>query len=211
MIRLLVADDHPVVLTGIEGMLASQPDLSVVATASSGDQAIDLARRHLPDVALLDLRMPGGGGLAVINALRADRLPTRVLVLTTYDAEADIVPALEAGARGYLLKDVPRADLFEAVRAVARGERVLSPAIRARLSARSCGIELSARELEVLGRVKDGESNRAIARALFISEATVKTHLIHVFEKLGVNDRTLAVTRAIALGILSVDASQQGR
>ncbi len=211
MIRLLVADDHPVVLTGLQGMLATQPDLAVVATASSGDEAAALARLHRPDVALLDLRMPGGGGLAAIHALRAERLPTRVLVLTTYDAEADIVPALEAGAGGYLLKDVPRADLFEAVRAVARGEHVLSPAIRARLSARRCGIELSARELEVLARVKEGESNRAIARALFISEATVKTHLVHVFEKLGVGDRTLAVTRALALGLLSVDASQAGR
>ncbi len=204
-IRILIADDHPVVRTGLEGMLAGQPDFQVVGEATNGRQAVELAERLLPDVVLMDLRMPELDGVAATTEIRRRQPMVQVLVLTTFDSDADILRAIEAGASGYLLKDAPREDLFRAIHAAAQGESFLAPAVAARLMGRMrapADEALSARELEVLTMVSQGASNKEIGRRLHISEATVKTHLIHIFEKLGVSDRTQAVTAAVQRGIL---------
>lgn len=204
-LAVLIADDHPVVREGLRGMLAAEPGIRVVAEAGSGDEAVVMARRHRPDVVLMDLRMPGGDGVQATAGI-VEALPgTRVVVLTTYETDADIVRAVEAGATGYLLKDTPRQDLVAAVRAAARGETVLGPTVAGRLVShlRRPAVEsLSSRETEVLALVARGQTNADIGKALFISEATVKTHLLRAFGKLGVSDRTAAVTRAIELGML---------
>ncbi|MEV0414977.1 response regulator transcription factor [Streptomyces sp. NPDC050448] len=198
-ITLLICDDHPVVRDGLRGMFASAEGFEVLAEASDGVEGVELAERLDPDVVLMDLRMPGGGGVAAIAELTRRGLRSRVLVLTTYDTDSDTLPAIEAGATGYLLKDAPREELFAAVRAAAEGRSVLSPAVASRLvsavrnPAPPADEPLSAREREVLELVAKGTSNREIARALFISEATVKTHLTHVFAKLGAKDRAAAV------------------
>jgi len=205
MIRLLISDDHPVVRDGLRGMLASQPDLDVIGEAADGAAAVKLAAELAPDVILLDLRMPVLDGVAAIRQIRAQQPGAHILVLTTYDTDADILPAIEAGATGYLLKDAPRDELFRAIRATARGETVLAPAVAARLLGKMrapAEEKLSARELEVLGLVSEGASNGEIAQALHISEATVKSHLLHIFAKLGVADRTAAVTVALQRGVL---------
>ncbi len=188
-------------------MLASQPDLVIVGQAAGGVEAIALSQQLQPDVILMDLRMPGLDGVAAIEQIKAHRPAANVLVLTTYDSDADIVRAIEAGATGYLLKDTPREELFRAVRAAARGESVLAPAVAARLMTRMrapAEETLSAREIEVLALVSQGKSNKQIGRSLHISEATVKTHLIHIFDKLGVQDRTAAVTVALERRILTL-------
>jgi DNA-binding NarL/FixJ family response regulator len=206
MIRIVVVDDHPVVRDGVRSMLAAVPDFEVVGEAASGPEAVEQVLATDPDVVVMDLRMPGGGGVEALRDLRARGARAAVLVLTTFDTDSDTVAAIEAGATGYLLKDSPAERLFEAVRATAAGETVLSPAVAARLAshvrrpARSAA--LSAREREVLVLVARGTSNRAIAVELFVSEATVKTHLVHVYEKLGVGDRAAAVARGYELGIL---------
>ncbi len=208
MIRIVVVDDHPVVRDGLRGMLDGQPDLEVVGEAGDGREALAQVARHAPDVVLVDLRMPVLDGVGAIAELARTHPAVRTLVLTTYDEDHDIVRALEAGAAGYLLKDVPREELFRAVRAAARGEAVLAPAVTARLLGRLRGpaaVPPSERELEVLALVARGMTNRAAARALSISEATVKTHLVHVFAKLGVDDRTAAVTVALERGLLRLD------
>ncbi|MBO0869647.1 MAG: response regulator transcription factor [Micromonosporaceae bacterium] len=205
-IRLLVVDDHPVVRDGLRGMFAGDPDFDVVGEAADGAEALALARARRPDVVLMDLRMPTMDGVTAIGRLRAAGVPARVLVLTTYDTDSDVLPAIEAGATGYLLKDAPREELFRAVRAAARGEAVLSPSVATRLlgQVRSPAREpLSQREVEVLGLVARGHSNREAAARLFISEATVKTHLLHVYAKLGVKDRAAAVATAFERGLLS--------
>jgi DNA-binding NarL/FixJ family response regulator len=207
-IRLILVDDHPVVREGLAGMLASQADFDVVAAASDGSQAVALDAQLQPDVILMDLRMPGTDGVTAIEAIKAQREAANILVLTTYDSDSDIVRAIEAGATGYLLKDTPRDELYRAIRAAARGESVLAPAVAARLMTRMrapAEESLSAREIEVLQLVAKGKSNKEIGKALHISTATVKTHLIHVFDKLGVKDRTSAVTVALEKGILSLD------
>jgi DNA-binding NarL/FixJ family response regulator len=204
-VTVLIADDHPVVREGLRGMLAAEPGITVVGEAGSGDEAVSMARRHRPDVVLMDLRMPGGDGVLATAGILATAPSTRVVVLTTYETDADIVRAVEAGATGYLLKDTPRPDLVSAIRAAARGETVLGPTVAGRLVShlRRPAIEsLSARETEVLRLVARGQTNAEIGRALYISEATVKTHLLRAFGKLGVSDRTAAVTRAIELGML---------
>jgi DNA-binding NarL/FixJ family response regulator len=208
VIRVLLVDDHPVVRDGLRGMLGAQPDLEVVGEAGDGAQALALALRHRPDVVLMDLRMPGTDGVAATARILAALPATRVLVLTTYDTDADIVRAVGAGATGYLLKDTPREELFRAVRAAARGETVLAPAVAARLLTslrQPAQPVLSARELEVLALVAHGASNRDVASRLSISEATVKSHLLHVFDKLGVDDRTAAVTVALTRGLLHLE------
>ena len=204
-IRVLLADDHPVVREGLRGMLAAEPDIEVVGEAASGPEAVALAGRLRPDVILMDLRMPGGDGVAAIRCLPG----ATVVVLTTYDSDADILRAVEAGAAGYLLKDTPRAVLADRVRAAARGETVLAPAVAGRLMGRmraepagSRSEQLSARETEVLALVARGLTNAQIARRLYLSEATVKTHLLRACAKLGVSGRTAAVTRAIETGAL---------
>ncbi|GGU99619.1 response regulator [Streptomyces spectabilis] len=204
-ITLLVVDDHPVVRDGLRGMFTSASGFEVLGEAANGVEAVDLVARLDPDVVLMDLRMPGGGGVDAIAELARRGARARVLVLTTYDTDSDTLPAIEAGATGYLLKDAPRDELFTAVRAAAEGRTVLSPAVASRLVARvrAPGNEpLSSREREVLALVARGTSNRDIAKELFISEATVKTHLTHVYGKLGVKDRAAAVSEAYRRGIL---------
>ncbi|CAL9417005.1 response regulator [Streptomyces sp. enrichment culture] len=207
-VSLLVVDDHPVVRDGLRGMLASVAGFRVLGEASDGVEALERAAALDPDVILMDLRMPGGGGVEAIRELTRRGIRARVLVLTTYDTDADTLPAIEAGATGYLLKDAPREELFAAVRAAAEGRTVLSPAVASRLvsavrAPRPAGGEtLSAREREVLVLVARGTSNREIARELFISEATVKTHLTHLYAKLGVRDRAAAVAAGYDRGIL---------
>ncbi|EPH43078.1 putative transcriptional regulatory protein LiaR [Streptomyces aurantiacus JA 4570] len=205
MITLVVADDHPVVRDGLRGMFESAPGFAVLGEAADGVAAVDLVVRLDPDVVLMDLRMPGGGGVDAIAELTRRGARTRVLVLTTYDTDTDTLPAIEAGATGYLLKDAPRDELFAAVRAAADGRTVLSPAVASRLvkRVRAPGDEpLSARERGVLALVAKGTSNRDIAKELFISEATVKTHLTHIYGKLGAKDRAAAVATAYGRGIL---------
>jgi len=202
VIRLVIVDDHPVVRDGLRGMLAC-PDFEVVGEAASGDEAVAVVTALGPDVVLMDLRMPGSDGLSAIERLRAH--PCRVLVLTTYDTDRDVLPAIKAGATGYLLKDTPRDELHRAIRAAHAGEAVLSPAVATRLlgQVRAPALEpLSGRELDVLALVAKGSTNRAVAAALFISEATVKTHLLHVYAKLGVSDRAAAVAVAYERGLL---------
>ncbi|TDB98728.1 response regulator transcription factor [Actinomadura sp. 7K534] len=198
-ITLLIVDDHPVVRDGLRGMFSAAGGFEVLGEAADGRQAVALAEELRPDVVLMDLRMPGGDGVEAITEISRRGLPCRVLVLTTYDTDTDTIPAIEAGATGYLLKDAPRDDLFDAVRAAAQGRSVLSPAIASRLVSRvrePRSSNLSTRELEVLRLVARGTSNREIARELFISEATVKTHLTHIYAKLDVSDRAAAVATA---------------
>jgi DNA-binding NarL/FixJ family response regulator len=205
MIRILLADDHPVVREGLRGMLAAEPDLDVVGAAASGAEAVALGRSLEPDVILMDLRMPDGDGAEAISRIRAELAAVRIIVLTTYDTDADILRAVEAGAAGYLLKDTPRADLLQAIRAAARGETVLAPVVAGRLISRVRGPRpeaLSARETEVLALVSRGLTNVQIGRALFVSEATIKTHLMRACAKLGVAGRTAAVTKAMETGAL---------
>lgn len=207
-ITLLVVDDHPVVRDGLRGMFDSSPGFAVVGEADNGEDAVAAVLRLDPDVVLMDLRMPGQGGVAAIAELTRIGARAEVLVLTTYDTDSDTVPAIEAGATGYLLKDAPREELFAAVRAAADGRTVLSPAVASRLvshvrAPRPTGGELlSAREREVVALVARGMSNEEIAAELFISKATVKTHLTHLFAKLGAKDRAAAVARAYDHGIL---------
>jgi DNA-binding NarL/FixJ family response regulator len=206
VIRLLIVDDHPVVRDGLRGMFADVDGFEVAGEAADGREALTLAEALKPDVILMDLRMPGMDGISAIRALAGRGNPPRVLVLTTYDTDGDVVPAIEAGATGYLLKDAPRPELFRAVRAAARGESVLSPSVATRLvgQVRSPAAEpLSARELDVLKLVARGASNREAAAKLFISEASVKTHLVHIYAKLGVNDRAGAVGAAFDRGLLT--------
>ncbi|MEU1272125.1 response regulator transcription factor [Streptomyces sp. NPDC005799] len=205
LVTLLIVDDHPVVRDGLRGMFESAPGFTVLGEAANGVEAVDRAAELDPDVVLMDLRMPGGGGVDAIRELTRRGARAKVLVLTTYDTDSDTLPAIEAGATGYLLKDAPRDELFSAVRAAADGRTVLSPAVASRLvsAVRAPGNEpLSNREREVLALVARGTSNREIARELFISEATVKTHLTHLYAKLGVSDRAAAVATAYRRGIL---------
>jgi DNA-binding NarL/FixJ family response regulator len=204
-IRLLIVDDHPVVRDGLRGMFAGDQDFDVIGEAADGTEALALADLLRPDVILMDLRMPDVDGAMAIERLSERENPARVLVLTTYDTDADVLPALKAGATGYLLKDSPRAELFRAVRAAHRGESVLAPSVAARLVTQlrtPAEDALSDRELEVLALIAQGETNRGTAARLFISEATVKTHLLHIYEKLDVNDRAAAVARAYERGLL---------
>lgn len=208
-LRILIADDHPIVRAGLVGLLSTQEGFQVVGEASSGLEAVQMADALRPNVVLMDLRMPGMDGTAATRAIRSRFPEVQVLVLTTYDTDTEIVRAIEAGAIGYLLKDVPREELYKAIYASAHGESVLSPPVAARLLGRMrapSDESLSTRELEVLSLVAKGLSNKEIARELKISEATVKTHLLHTFGKLGVDDRTAAVTVALERGILRLES-----
>jgi DNA-binding NarL/FixJ family response regulator len=207
-LRLLVVDDHPVVRGGIVGMVASAPDVEVVGEAADGAEAVALARVLLPDVVLMDLRMAGMDGVTAIREFARLGIPSHIVVLTTYDADADVLPAIEAGATGYLLKDAPRDDLLRAIRAAASGEAVLAPSVAKRLVGRVRTPEtslLSPRELEVLALVADGTTNRVAGERLHLSEATIKTHLISIYGKLGVNDRAAAVAEGFRRGLLYVE------
>lgn len=206
-IQILIADDHPVVREGLAGMLAGQPDFEVVGIAKNGKEAIALHKDLAPDLILMDLRMPELDGVEAIQAIKSDNTSTYILVLTTYDSDADIIRAIEAGATGYLLKDTPREELFRAIRTASSGESVLAPTVATRLMNRMrapAEENLSAREIEVLELVATGNSNKEVGKALHISTATVKTHLIHIYNKLGVDDRTSAVTTALEKGIIKL-------
>jgi DNA-binding NarL/FixJ family response regulator len=212
-IKLLIVDDHPVVRDGLSAMFARDPEFEVLGEAADGAEAVRLALALAPDVILMDLRMPGMDGLTAITELGKRGSAARVLVLTTYDTDSHVLPAIEAGATGYLLKDAPRAELLRAVRAAARGEAVLSPSVATRLMSRfrapSGAGPLSQRELEVLELVAAGTTNREAAARLFISEATVKTHLLNIYAKLGVSDRAAAVAEAFNRGLLTPQAPER--
>ncbi|NEC66584.1 response regulator transcription factor [Streptomyces sp. SID9727] len=204
-LRIILADDHTVMRAGLVALLGSEPTLDIVGEASDGREAVALTERLRPDVALLDLRMPVLDGVGATTAIVAGPAPTRVLILTTYDTDADIERGVEAGATGYLLKDATREQLVDAIHAASRGETVLAPRVAQRLVAkmrRPAPVALTARESDVLEAVADGLSNAEIGRRLFIGEATVKTHLLRIFAKLDVNDRTRAVVVALDTGLL---------
>lgn len=204
MIRILVVDDHPIVRGGIVALLADADDMTVIGEAPDGETAVTLALELEPDLVLMDLRMPGIDGDEATARILAERPGIRVVILTTYETDASILTAIEAGASGYLLKAAPQEELLAGIRSVARGEVALAPSIAAMLVKRvtAPSVSLSPREKQVLALVAQGDSNPAIAAKLFVTEATVKTHLLHAFEKLEVNDRTRAVTKAMELGLL---------
>ena len=208
-IRILLADDHPSLRAGLAAILDSQPDLKVVAEAGSGREV--MASEERADLYILDLRMPDGDGIQTIKDLIARDPATRVLVLTTYDNEEDIFQALEAGARGYLLKDTTKEELIAAVRKIHTGERYLPQGIAARLADRLVRPTLTPRELDVLRLMSRGRTNKEMASAMFISEETVKTHLKSLFQKLGVHDRTEAVAVALQRGLIRLDSPDRGR
>lgn len=205
MIRLLIADDHPVVRAGLVGLLSDEPDFEVVAEAADGEEAVRLAAATRPDVVLMDLRMPRVDGVAATGRIVAEEGAPRVLILTTYESDDRILAAVEAGASGYLLKAAPQAEIVAGIRSVAAGQSALSPQVAVRLVERLRSPEparvLTPRELEVLRLVATGHSNKQIAVTLGIGVATVKTHLLKAFEKLGAADRTRAVTLAMERGL----------
>ncbi|MDJ0664578.1 MAG: response regulator transcription factor [Acidimicrobiia bacterium] len=205
-IRVLIADDHPVVRDGLRGLFAGDPGFEVVGEAENGREAVDRIAVFEPDVVLMDLRMPVLDGVGATREIVDRGLSARVLIVTTYDTESDVLPAIEAGATGYLLKDTPRDELRKAVRAAAAGESVLSPPVARQLLGQvrqPSRDTLSDRELEILATMAKGATNKEIAAQLFISEATVKTHLIHIYEKLGVKDRAGAVGAGYERGLLT--------
>jgi len=207
-IRILIVDDHPIVRSGLASVLSSQPDFDVVGEASDGQQAVAEASRLAPDLVLMDLRMPVRNGVDASAAILAERPSTRVVVLTTYASDGEVLRAIEAGAVGYLLKDVPHDELFRALRAVVRGERYLAPVVTERLMARwqqPARASLTERELDVLRCVARGDGNKQIAASLGITEPTVKAHLVHIFDKLGVENRTAAARVAREQGLVATD------
>ena len=207
-IRLLISDDHPVVRAGLSGMLSGEKDFEVLGEATNGSEAVALTGRLSPDVVLMDLRMPEMDGVEAISRIKDQYPETNILVLTTYESDADVLRALEKGATGYMLKDAPREDLFEAIRAAAEGKSPLAPDVAARLVQRirqPVDELLSTREIEILELVAGGASNKDIAKQLWISDTTVKSHILHIFNKLEVTDRTSAVTAALRRGIIRLD------
>ena len=201
-LRLLLADDHPVVREGLAAILSRQDDMEVVAQAGDGDQAIELFRRVRPDLAILDLRMPGVSGVEAIARLRREFPAARLLVLTTFDGDADVRRALQAGADGYLLKQMSAAELVAAVRAAAAGRRVVAPAAAQQLAEHVGEPALTRRELEVLELIVAGRSNKRIARQLGLTEGTVKSHVNSILGKMGADDRTQAATDALRRGLV---------
>ena len=198
----MTADDHPLIRDGLAAVIRAEGGLEVVAEAANGEEAIEAYARLHPDIVLMDLRMPVMDGLAATRAILADDPNARIIVLTTYDGDEDIYRALQAGAQGYLLKDMFFEELEDAIRKVHAGARSLPPVVAERLAERMGGSELTVRELEVLQEIVNGKSNKEIASALHISEATVKSHINNILGKLGVTDRTQAATRALQRGIV---------
>jgi two-component system NarL family response regulator len=203
--RILVVDDHHIVRSGLVASLSMEDDLAVVGEAESGAEALALYEKCAPDVVLMDLRMRGGNGIEATAALRVQAPEARVLMYTTFDGEEDVYRAVQAGARGYLLKSAPREELLAALRAVAAGERYLPPELARRLAQRVAGPDISEREIEVLGLISAGKSNKEIGTALHIAEDTVKRHVSNILTKLGVSDRAQAATEAIRRGFLHLD------
>ena len=203
-IRILIADDHPVVREGLAAMIKRRTDMTVVAEANHGQEAVALFHQHQPDVVLMDLRMPEMDGVEAILTIREQTPEARVIVLTTYDTDEDIYRALRAGAKAYLLKDTPREELLDTIRAVSAGRTRVPSDVAAKLVERVSSETLTAREIDVLRLIVAGHSNREIATLLYISEGTVKTHVNHILMKLGVSDRTQAVTTALRRGLVSL-------
>jgi DNA-binding NarL/FixJ family response regulator len=204
-IRIMVVEDHHVVRQGLMALIKTIPGLEVVAEAPDGTQAIEAFRQHTPDITLMDLRLPNIGGVDAITAIRAEFPSARIIVLTTFDGDEDIYRALQAGARGYLLKGMDADELVDAIRTVHSGKTRIPPSVAQRLAGRIGGQELTSRETEVLRQIVAGKSNKEIASHLFISEATVKTHINSLLGKLGVTDRTQAATTALQRGIVHLD------
>jgi two-component system NarL family response regulator len=205
LIRILIADDHPIVRDGLNAVINDQPDMAVVGEAGNGKEAVELAQQHRPDVMLIDLRMPQMNGLEAVKAIRAEWPEACLIILTTYDGDEDIYRALQAGAQAYLLKGMPRAELLDTIRAVQAGHKRIPPEVAAKLAERISASELTDRELEVLKLIVKGNSNREIGERLAITEGTVKAHVNNLLGKLGVNDRTQAVTEAMRRGIVHLD------
>jgi two-component system NarL family response regulator len=204
-IRILIAEDHQVVRQGLVALLNMVDGLRIVAEAANGQQAVELFRQHRPDVTLMDLRMPGMGGVETIAAIRREFPDARIIVLTTFDGDEDIFRAIQAGARGYLLKGMSVDELIDAIQTVHHGRSKIPPAVAERLAERLSGNALTERETEVLKNIVGGKSNKEIAAALFISEATVKTHINNLLSKLGATDRTQAARIALQRGIVHLD------
>jgi two-component system NarL family response regulator len=205
MIRVLLADDHPVVREGLAAMLNRRADMEVIGEVADGRAAVQFYQEHQPDVTLMDLRMPEMGGVAALVAIREQFPQARIIILTTYDGDEDIYRGLQAGAMAYLLKDTPREALLETIRAVHAGQRCIPPEVASKLAARITGPSLTERELAVLEQIVAGKSNREIGQALVITEGTVKAHVNNLLGKLGVSDRTQAVTEALRRGIVHLD------
>ena len=203
-IRILIADDHPVVRNGLVLLIRYEPGMEAVAEARDGAEAITLYRQHLPDITLMDLRMPNVGGVEAIVTIRQTFPNARIILLTTYDGDEDIYRGLEAGARGYLLKDAPLEQVLEAIRRVHSGQNYVPPEVGAKLVARLSSPQLSDREREVLNLMAKGKSNQAMASELYISEATIKFHITNILSKLQVSDRTQAVLVALKRGIANL-------
>ena len=204
-IRIMVVDDHFVVRIGLAGSINIEPDMVVAVEASTGQKAIELFRQHTPDIVLMDLKLPGMGGIEATSAICKEFPQAAVIILSNHDSEEDIYHAVQAGARSYLLKTAAREDLINTIRAVHAGERAIPPAIGARLAARMTRAELTAREVEVLTLITQGRSNKEIGSAMQIAEVTVKLHVGHILAKLNARDRTQATTIALERGILHLD------
>lgn len=204
VIRILIVDDHPVVRAGLASMLGTQPGISVVGSASSGEEALDLVSRAEPEIILLDLRMPGMNGIETIRALKARGSNARIIILTSFETDEDVYRAVEAGAHGYLLKNTSEACMLEAIRAVHTNQRYFPPAIAAKLVERIARVTLTARENEALELLAKGLTNKQIGLALHISEHTARNHVNSILEKLGVSDRTEAVITALQQGLVTL-------
>lgn len=205
LIQIMVVDDHHIVRQGLVALIATLPDMKVVAEAADGAQAVDLHRQHRPDITLMDLRLPNKNGVDAIAEIRHEFPAARIIVLTTFDGDEDIYRALQAGAKGYLLKGMNADELTDAIRTVHAGKTRIPAVVAERLAERMGGPSLTSRELDVLKRIVRGRSNKEIAGELFISEATVKTHINSILSKLGVSDRTQAATTALQRGIVHLD------
>jgi DNA-binding NarL/FixJ family response regulator len=201
-IRVFSVDDHPLLREGIAAIINSQPDMTLVAQASNGRDALQRFREHLPDVTLMDLRLPDMSGIDTVIAIRTEFADARIMMLTTFEGDAEIQRALKAGARGYVLKNTPPKDLVEAIRQVHAGKKRIPPDVAAHLAEHLSDEALTDREIDVLSHVAHGNRNRDIAERLFISEETVKVHMKHIMERLGASDRTQAVAIAIRRGII---------
>lgn len=204
-LKILIADDHPIVREGLVSIINSSTDLIVSATASNGREAVEQFLLHLPDVTLMDMRMPEMDGVEALVAIRQQFSKARIIVLTSFADDENIFHSFRAGARAYLLKDAPREELLACIRAVADGQKIISPAIAARLAERMTTLTLSPRELEVLHLMVDGNSNKDIAEKLFIAEGTVKSHVVAILRKLDATDRTQAVIIAVKRGIVRLE------